>query len=85
MAGLKWTNVSKDNPGYSVYHASPTRDSNVLYVIRYKRKTEGFDPIGWRVFVRPQQGVALSTIFVADSFAEAKEFVDEWDKVAEQQ
>ncbi|QSM01054.1 hypothetical protein SEA_NANOSMITE_9 [Mycobacterium phage Nanosmite] len=79
---LKWINESKSNPGFSVYHATPSRDSGVLYVIRQKRKTKDFTPTGWRLFVRPKPGVALSTIYVADSLKEAKEFADKWEEIA---
>ena len=44
MTNLAWKNASKDNPGFSVWHATPKRDPNVLYVIRQKRKTADFTP-----------------------------------------
>lgn len=78
---LKWLNASADNPGYSVYHASPARDPQVQYVIRQKRKTRDFTPIDWKVFVRPNSEQPLRTIYVAERLAEAKEFVKDWEKV----
>ncbi|QNJ56815.1 hypothetical protein SEA_REINDEER_5 [Mycobacterium phage Reindeer] len=82
MGNLKWHNVSKDNPGFSVYHASPTRNPDVLYVIRQKRKTDDFTPVGWRLFVRPKPGIPLATIYMADTLKEAKEFADHWEEIA---
>lgn len=85
VAGLKWISASADNPGFSVYHASPERDPLVQYVIRQKRKTRDFTPIDWKVFVRPDKDQPLRTIYVAEKLAEAKEFVAEWEKVHAQQ
>lgn len=82
---LKWVSASKDNPGYSVWHCRPARDPKVLYVIRQKRKTNDYTPIDWKVFTRPNDGIALRTIFVAEKLAEAKEFVAEWEKIHGQQ
>jgi hypothetical protein len=74
---LKWVNESKDNPGFSVYAATPGRDPNVLYVIRYKKPKPGFTPIGWRTFVRNSPEMALATIYIADTLKEAKAYCQE--------
>jgi hypothetical protein len=82
MTALKWINASKDNPGFSVHHATPTRDPNVLYVIRYKRATPDFEPVGWRAFVRHGAGAPLKTIYMTKpdgSLKECKKFVQEWE------
>lgn len=78
---MKWLNASDENPGHTVYYAIPARDPNVLYVIRQKRKTVDFKPVGWRVFARPQKGEPLKTIYDSKKLAEAKKFVQEWEDV----
>lgn len=77
---MKWINESKNNPGYSVYHATPARDTDVLYVIRQKKKTVDFKPVGWRVFVRPVKTEPLRTIYMGDTLKEAKAYVEEWEE-----
>lgn len=76
---LKWQNASGDNPGYSVWHARPGRDPDVLYVIRQKRKSVKFTPVGWRVFVRTTPAEALKTIYLGDTLKEAKAYVQDWE------
>lgn len=76
---LKWKSASKENPGYSVWHASPERDENVTYAIRQKRKTRDFTPTGWNVFVRSSSTEPFRTIFRAETLAEGKEFVQDWE------
>lgn len=78
---MKWHNESDDNPGYSVYHATPDRDPNVLYVIRQKRKTLDFTPVGWRVFVRDQNCPELRVIFFAEKLKQAKAFAQDLEDV----
>lgn len=77
---MKWSNASADNPGYSVYHYT-VPDTDILYVIRQKRKTVDFNPVGWRVFVRNNPNEALRTIYTCDKLAEAKQFVKDWEDV----
>lgn len=77
---LKWTNESKNNPGHSVYYTVPDRDPQTLYVIRQKRKTAKFTPVGWRVFVRTMDGEALQTIYLGETLKECKAFVQDWEE-----
>lgn len=77
---LTWSNASADNPGYSVWHATPKRDPNVLYVIRQKKKAPGFTPVGWRVFVRNTKAEPLKTIFMDKKLATCKTFVADLEK-----
>lgn len=89
-AKLKWRNASKDNPGYTVWHATPERDENILYVIRRKRtKSRSLDrpalpaPANiWRVFMRAAADAKLRTIYVAETLDGkdgAKTFVQSWE------
>lgn len=92
---LKWRNASKDNPGFTVWYATPTRDENVLYIIRRKRKptrtlktpaigTELSQANIWRVFMRPRPGEPARTIYVAprlDGEDGAKQFVRSWEEI----
>lgn len=77
---LKWTNASKDNPGHSVYYAQPDRDPEVMYVIRQKRKTKKFTPVGWRVFARTSPSFPLRTIYLGETLKECKAFVEDWEE-----
>ncbi|SKY04358.1 Uncharacterised protein [Mycobacteroides abscessus subsp. massiliense] len=74
---LKWVNASNDNPGYSVYYAIPTRDENVLYVIRRKKKTTEFTPKFWRAFVRTARGEALKVVYAAETQGECKAYIQD--------
>lgn len=81
---LKWRNASADNPGFTVWYATPERDENVLYAIRRKRAKRGFKPTGWRVFVRSDKDAPLKTIFVGqtlDGKDGAKTFVQDLEEV----
>lgn len=89
---VKWRNASKENPGYTVWYATPERDENVLYVVRRKRtKARSLDrptitSTGniWRVFMRATPTEPLHTIFVAeklDGESGAKTFVQEWEEM----
>lgn len=75
---LKWANGSKENPGYSVWHAKPR--PGVLYVIRQKKKTATFTPTFWRVFARSTEVEPLRTIYMGDTVKECKAFVQEWEE-----
>lgn len=74
---MKWTNESHNNPGYTVWHTSPDRDPNILYVIRQKKATPDFKPVGYRVFVRTNNKEALRTIFMDDKLKVCKTYVEE--------
>lgn len=78
---MKWANESHQNPGFSVYHATPDGKPNTLFVISYKKKTPTFTPIGWRVFVRNSLKDALRTIYVSPTLKEAKQFAEDFEKV----
>lgn len=80
-AKLKWQNASAENPGFTVWHATPERDPRILYAIRRKRAKRGFKPTIWRVFVRNNPTDPLHTIFVADTVPAAKKFVQELEDV----
>ncbi|MBB5167222.1 hypothetical protein [Mycobacterium sp. AZCC_0083] len=83
---MKWVSAAADNPGYSVWHSTPERDPNVQYIIRQKRKTRDFTPVGWIVYVRSSKTEPLRTIYgPAATLKEAKEFVEDWEKIHGQQ
>ncbi|SHT11331.1 Uncharacterised protein [Mycobacteroides abscessus subsp. abscessus] len=79
---LKWVNASKDNPGYSVYYAVPSRNANILYVIRQKRKTAEFTPKFWRAFVRTAKGEALKVVYAAETQGECKAYIQDLEDTA---
>lgn len=78
---MKWVNESHQNPGFSVYHATPRGKPNTLFVISYKKKTAKFTPIGWRLFVRNKATDPLRAIYVAATLKEAKQFADDFAEV----
>lgn len=91
---IKWRNASKDNPGYTVWYATPERDENVLYIVRRKRKAKNSldrpnvtNPLPtniWRVFMRPRPGEVARTIYVAQTLEGedgAKQFVEKWEEM----
>ena len=79
---LKWKNASAENPGYTVWHSTPERDEDILYVIRRKKPKRGVKPIGWRVFMRSSKTDQLRTIYLAQkNLEEAKTFVQEWEEM----